>query len=285
MFLDKTTDTRVGTDGDGSFDEVERNVVSGNYSEIGVFTGNAYLYGLEVVDRLISGEIPSIQSTQTIATANLSDANQPENGAWNYNNPIPGLGGDDYALVTTGTIQVATEGTYSFAISGNDGGRLRIDGQEIIVNDSAYSYSYKYGQATLSAGQHSIEWTSFQRNGLAGWELSVSDTINNFTPISSTNGWKVLGDPNPHSNIRLSPSTNLSVKSYKVSGSEITNILLAGNYIGSNADGTAAISNGQIGVQVSHSRFVTIGGSNPAMANVFPARVSVSMIMVLHLRT
>ncbi|MFM8401207.1 MAG: hypothetical protein ACKOAH_25575, partial [Pirellula sp.] len=57
--------------------------------------------------------------------------------------------------------------------------------------------------------------------------------------------------------------------SYKVNGSEQTNIVVAGNYIGSNAAGTEAISNGQIGVGVGHSRFVTIGGSSPAMANVF----------------
>ncbi|MFM7977537.1 MAG: PA14 domain-containing protein, partial [Pirellula sp.] len=269
LFLEKSTDTRIGTDGDGYFDQVERNVISGNYSEIGILTGNAFVYGLEVVDKVLSNHISSSQTTGSIQQADLSDAGNPANGTWGYNHPIPGGGSSDYFVLVTGSIEVNVAGTYSFAISGDDGGRLKIGNQSVIIDDNQHGFESRYGQATLGVGQHSFEWIGFNRVGSSGWELSVSNLAENTHSVSTANGWKVLGDPNPHPQLRLAPSTNLSVTSYKVNGSEQTNIVVAGNYIGSNAAGTEAISNGQIGVGVGHSRFVTIGGSSPAMANVF----------------
>ncbi|MFM8397259.1 MAG: PA14 domain-containing protein, partial [Pirellula sp.] len=185
LFLEKSTDTRIGTDGDGYFDQVERNVISGNYSEIGIFTGNAFVYGLEVVDKVLSNHISSSQTTGSIQQADLSDAGNPANGTWGYNHPIPGGGSSDYFVLVTGSIEVNVAGTYSFAISGDDGGRLKIGNQSVIIDDNQHGFESRYGQATLGVGQHSFEWIGFNRVGSSGWELSVSNLAENTHSVST----------------------------------------------------------------------------------------------------
>ncbi len=81
--------------------------------------------GLTQVDQMVAGTLASQTSTSTISQADLSDATSPSTGNWTFNHPIPGGGGNDYAFVATGTLQVNVAGTYSFAMAGNEGGRLR----------------------------------------------------------------------------------------------------------------------------------------------------------------
>jgi parallel beta-helix repeat protein len=258
VLLEKTTESRVGTNGDGFADDLERNVVSGNAgNQITVNTGTPIVYGLPVVDKLISGEIPSIQSTGTIDQADLADFTWPATGYWGYNHPIPGGGGDQYAIKVTGTIEVLVSRSYLFALGGDDGGRLKIGSEPVINDDSLHAFDVRYGEVFLSAGMHPFEWVGFERDGAAGFELSA--IVDGW--------WKVLGDPDPHAEIRLQSGTNMSVTTYQVAGSEKSNTLIAGNYIGTNATGNGTFPNDG-GISVSFSREVTIGGANPGMGNV-----------------
>ena len=269
IYVTKATDIRIGTNGDGVADELERNVISGNTSD-GVYfsTGNPQIYGLSIVDKILSGDVASTQSTGTITEADLSDSTSPSNGNWGYNSDIPGGGGDDYFVVVTGTIQVTTAGTYSFSMAGDNGGRLKIDNATIINDDSLHGFESRYGQATLSAGTHTFEWIGFEFYGAAGFELSVNSAANNTSAITSANGWKVLGDPSPHSQIRLSPGTSMSVTTYTPAGPEKSNSDIAGNYIGTNASGNSRVANGRHGIFVDQSRFVTVGGDSSVERNV-----------------
>ncbi|MFN8766238.1 MAG: beta strand repeat-containing protein, partial [Pirellulaceae bacterium] len=258
VFLEKTTESRVGTNGDGFADDLERNVVSGNSgNQVTVNTGNAFVYGLPVVDKLITGDIPSIQATGTIDQADLADSTWPSWGNWGYNYPIPGGGGDQYAVKVTGTIEVLESRSYLFALGGDDGGRLKIGSNLVINDDSLHAFDVRYGEVFLSTGTHQFEWVGFERDGAAGFELSV--IVDGW--------WKVLGDPDPHAEIRLQSGTNMSVTTYQVAGSEKSNTLIAGNYIGTNATGNGTFPNDG-GISVSFSREVTIGGDNPGMGNV-----------------
>ncbi|MFM8328226.1 MAG: PA14 domain-containing protein, partial [Pirellulaceae bacterium] len=258
VFLEKTTESRVGTNGDGFVDNLERNVVSGNAgNQITVNTGNAFVYGLPVVDKLISGEIPSIQSTGTIDQADLADFTWPAGGYWGYNHPIPGGGGDQYAVKVTGTIEVLQSRSYLFALGGDDGGRLKIGSELVINDDSLHAFDVRYGEVFLAEGTHQFEWVGFERDGAAGFELSV--IVDGW--------WKVLGDPDPHAEIRLQSGTNMSVTTYQVAGSEKSNTLIAGNYVGTNVTGNGTFPNDG-GIIVSFSREVTIGGASPGMGNV-----------------
>ena len=258
VYLERTTESRVGTDGDGVLDALERNVISGNVgSQVRLYTANAIVYGLPVVDKLISGEIPSIQSSGTIDQADLADYSWPSWGYWWYDNPIPGGGGDQYAVRVTGSIEVLESRSYLFALGGDDGGRLKIGSNVVINDDSLHPFEVRYGEVFLTAGTHSFEWLGFERDGAAGFELSV--IVDGM--------WKVLGDPDPHAEIRLQSGTNMAVTTYYVAGTDQSNTLIAGNYIGTNATGNGTFPTDG-GIDVSFSRDVTIGGANPGMGNV-----------------
>src|SRR5262249_1265235 len=170
--------------------------------------------------------------------ADFNDVTSGAAGNWTYNNPIPGGGGDDYAIVSTGTINVNTAGDFTFALSGDDGGRLRIDGADVIVANTLHVFTDKFGTVTLSAGAHSFEWAGFERGGAAGFELSVKVGSGQTGPVTTANGWHVLGDPSPVAEIALQGTIATTVY-YSTGVSQVT---VAGNYLGTNAAGTAALA-------------------------------------------
>ncbi len=151
------------------------------------------------VDAMIAG---TVSSTTVMAQFDQADIRDSADGRWSFNNPVPGGGGDDYAIFGTGTLQVSTAGVFSFAISGDDGGRLRIDGIDVIVDDTTHPFEDRFGQATLGAGNHTFQWVGFERGGGAGWEFSVAPGANT-SPVNGLNGWKVVGDSSPHPEIEL----------------------------------------------------------------------------------
>ncbi|MFC1516467.1 Ig-like domain-containing protein, partial [Thermodesulfobacteriota bacterium] len=162
---------------------------------------------LTTVDEMIEGTQLSTTAADKIDQADIKDN---AHGRWSYNNAVPGGGGDDYAIVGTGTLQVNTAGVFSFAISGDDGGRLRIDGKDVIVDENLHPFQDKFGVATLDSGTHTFEWVGFERSGGAGWEFSVAVGTNS-EPVNSSNGWKVVGDPEPHSEISLNGQIDVTV--------------------------------------------------------------------------
>src|SRR5262249_48283282 len=136
----------------------------------------------------------------------------PSNGHWGYNNPIPGGGGNDYAIVVTGTLHVFTAGTFTFDSGSDDGSRLVIDGSNVVVNDRLQPFTDLFGNKALTVGDHSFVWTGYQRGGAAGFELSVKVGASQTAPITTANGWHVIGDPNPDPAISLSGT--MSVTAY-----------------------------------------------------------------------
>lgn len=173
----------------------------------GIAVHSPYVSDLATVDAMVSGSLPSESFTGTIEQADLYDGfTWFEN--WFYNNPIPGGGGDDYGIVATGALNVTTPGLYSFAISNDDGARLRIDGADVIVDDALHGFENRFGSAELTAGLHSFEWVGFERGFDAGFELSVAVGEVDFEDVSyplyyQDVDWKVVGDPFPAAEIAL----------------------------------------------------------------------------------
>jgi len=137
------------------------------------------IQGLETVDAMTDGRAGSFTGTAIIEDADLNDNSA---GIWSFDNPIPlpespdfeGEPGDlnQYAVVSRGTITVNTAGDYVFGVGGDDGGRLRINGDDVIVDDSFHGFQYETAQVTLPAGDHEIEWVGFEGGGGSGFELS-----------------------------------------------------------------------------------------------------------------
>ena len=194
----------VGTNGDGTNDAAERNVISGNDGP-GVNISNAAgvgpytsLTSLAAASALLAGQVPvaTITATGSITEADLDDYTAQSTGNWSVNNPVPGGGGVFYAFQGTGTIQVNTAGTYSFALGSDDGSEFLIDGNVVV----------QYGQTRALCRDlwhlHLLDtWDTLlhvdaitcQQAGGAGAEVSIASGTNT-SAVSTADGWWLLGD-------------------------------------------------------------------------------------------
>ena len=77
----------------------------------------------------------------------------------------PRLQDSYYAFKFDGFIDIETGGTYTFYTASDDGSKLYIDGKEVVNNDGRHGETEKSGQVSLSAGQHAIRVTYFDKYG------------------------------------------------------------------------------------------------------------------------
>jgi PKD domain/PA14 domain len=261
----RATNVRIGTDGNAVADLEERNVISGN-TGAGILIEGWSLMGLSIAEQFVSGAYPTSSFAFTVPQADIVDASASAAGNWGFNHGIPGGGGNYYAVRATGTLQVNTGGTFSFALGSDDGGRLRINGVDVVVDDTAHVFANRFGNATLNAGTHTFEWYGFDRTGFSGFEVSVAVGGGNTSTVNQANGWEVLGSPTPHSQIALVDSIEATVF-YSEPG--MINTKIAGNYIGTDPVGTLDFGNSGDGIRVqANSQGVTIGGSGSVLQNV-----------------
>ena len=71
----------------------------------------------------------------------------------------------NYAFLWTGSISIATAGTYTFYTGSEDGSELIIDGSTVVNNDGIHSYTEVSGTDALTAGTHSITVEYFEASG------------------------------------------------------------------------------------------------------------------------
>ncbi len=163
IFINRAEGTVIGTDGDGDSDAMEGNVISGNQAQgIQVQGDRELVESLADAEDLIDGTFPRTIVTGNISELDIRDVDGP-GGSWTVNNLVPGGGGDDYVVVATGTIDIATEDVYTFSLGGDDGGRLRIDDVDMVVDDSLHGFREFFGSRLLTAGTHTFEWLGMER--------------------------------------------------------------------------------------------------------------------------
>src|SRR5207237_2910355 len=127
------------------------------------------------------------------------------------------------------------------------------DGNLVVQFDTPRSFLSTYGAVALTAGTHTFEWMGYEQASSAGFEVSVAAGTNT-SAVSAANGWRVLGDNTlPGNGLELQGSIALTV-TYAASKQ-----VVAGNYIGTNAAGTAALVDTLDGVQITSSRGNVIG--------------------------
>ncbi len=78
---------------------------------------------------------------------------------------------DYFGIRYTGSIHVATGGSYTFYTISDDGSALYIDGVLVVNNDFSQGATERSGAVTLTAGMHAIEIRYFEGGG--GEELQV----------------------------------------------------------------------------------------------------------------
>ena len=110
-----------------------------------------------------TGQNELSEATMTgYTTVNFADG---PDGEFPGNNNFPGSGTTNYAVQITGTLVVNTPGKYTFVVNSSYGSRLRIDGQDIIVDDGSHAPGSSTGSIELSKPTVSVELITYGVNG------------------------------------------------------------------------------------------------------------------------
>jgi hypothetical protein len=147
------------------------------------------------VDQMIAGTLSNAQTTASIPNADLA---QGEVGRWTgqpgQDNGVPGTPDNAATFGTRGTgkLNVRTAGTYTFALSVDDGARLRIDLNRdgIDAGDNVFNEEDGSGLRVLAAdvtfpqtGEYDFEWVTLCTGANYGQEISVATLPGAGTPV------------------------------------------------------------------------------------------------------
>jgi hypothetical protein len=147
------------------------------------------------VDQMIAGTLQSAQTTANIASADLA---QGAVGQWTgqpgQDNPVPGNPDNTATFGTrsTGKLMVNAAGTYTFAMSVDDGARLRIDlnrngldaGDNVLNEEDGTGLRLLPVDVTFpQTGEYDFEWVTLCTGADYGQEICVSNLPGAGTPI------------------------------------------------------------------------------------------------------
>lgn len=108
---------------------------------------------------------PSILSEASAVVDTVNFLGDGPESHFTFSQPPPGGSGDQYALKATGFVEIPTAGFYTFGKNTDDGGSIRIDGTDLVVDDAFHSPADSFGSRFLSAGLHSFEVVMFEATG------------------------------------------------------------------------------------------------------------------------
>jgi alpha-L-fucosidase len=79
---------------------------------------------------------------------------------------------DYFAFVYEGFVRVPKDGLYVFFTESDDGSRLVIDGQQVVLNDGQHAMQERQGEIALAAGLHRLRTEFFEKTGEEGLRVS-----------------------------------------------------------------------------------------------------------------
>ncbi|MCK7498707.1 MAG: PA14 domain-containing protein [Comamonadaceae bacterium] len=129
-----------------------------------------------------SGQFDSLVLTNAIAGENLCGSRSVStiNGSGNPFNGTNGCTNDNYLTVFTGQINIPTDGTYTFAVDGDDAVDLQIDSTTVASwygGHGRYDYNTYSGSIFLSAGSHTIRFRHEENSGDDNYYLRWQRTV------------------------------------------------------------------------------------------------------------
>ncbi|HZJ15862.1 MAG TPA: lamin tail domain-containing protein [Chthoniobacteraceae bacterium] len=155
-------------------------------------TSYGALNSLATVDALLAlaPGSPQIVSEATALLPTLNVLGDGSDGHYGANLSPPNGSGEPYAIKATGTINIPTNGTYTFGLSSDDGGRIRIDGVNVMVDDTNHGPVDHLGAVSLTAGPHAIEVVMWEGGG--GDEVELYAAAGTFATWNA--GMRLVGD-------------------------------------------------------------------------------------------
>ena len=156
----------IDQDDDGILDIDENAACLGSihyefYDGTPVSNGNFSVDGIPTTGALASGDISDFDVNALQNAVDPGDA-------------------DSYAIRYSGTINIATAGTYTFFTTSDDGSKLYIDNNLVVNNDGDHSSKEEDGNITLTAGNHTITILFFENGGTSN--LSVAYRLGTTIP-------------------------------------------------------------------------------------------------------
>lgn len=106
--------------------------------------------------------LPDLSTLNPVKSGKVYDI-----GVWSVANR-----GENYGLQFKCSVEIPSDGEYTFYLASDDGSRLYIDDRELINNDGLHGVVEVSGKTNLVQGKHKLEVRYFQRGG--GQDLSVS---------------------------------------------------------------------------------------------------------------
>ena len=149
---------------------------------------NGTLSSLSSADAALAGSNVASETIKVELVCNFLDSGS--DGHFGNNLVFPGGGGDDYVVEVTGTIIIPTAGVWTFGLNSDDGGRIRIDGVNVMVDSTLHGAEDHFGSRNLSAGAHTIEAMFWERGG--GAEMELFAAKGSFTTFNA--GFQLVGD-------------------------------------------------------------------------------------------
>ncbi|MFT5410642.1 MAG: hypothetical protein ACI9NC_003375, partial [Verrucomicrobiales bacterium] len=150
---------------------------------------NVALTTLAIADSALAGNNVVSETVEVHPVCNFYDTGGDGHFP-NSNRVFPGGGGDNYTVEVTGTIIIPTAGSWTFGINSDDGGRIRINGTSVMVDDTRHGPQDHFGTISLSAGAHTLEAMFFENGGGAGMELFAAP--GSFATFNT--GFQLVGD-------------------------------------------------------------------------------------------
>lgn len=152
---------------------------------------------------------------------------------WGTNAPVPGAPQDGFYVRWSGYFRVPADGSYSFGAGGDDGYRLKINGQVVTENWSSHGYLASFGTGIpLTAGTNvSISLDYYEAGGPGSVKLLLNGPGNSGQPIDPQYlipsakvvppGWSISADADGNlAYDRLSVRQNGDVLLYDPDGTE-----------------------------------------------------------------
>lgn len=128
---------------------------------------NGSIQGLTDAENLslLPDSDPRVLRSATVVLPVLNILGTGGDGRYGSNYPPPAGNGDHYVIRATGFLEIPTAGTYTFGLNSDDGGRIRINRVNVMVDDTFHGPQDNFGNIQLAAGLHSFEVIMFEGGG------------------------------------------------------------------------------------------------------------------------
>lgn len=128
---------------------------------------------------------PQIAQEYTSLLQTLNLLGEGGDGHYGNNTAVALADPNIYAVRATGFLNIKTSAYYSFGLNSDDGGRIKMDGQNVMVSDTNHGPArIDIGVAYLSAGLHSFEFIMWEGGG--GDEVEFYAAYGNATTWNSS---------------------------------------------------------------------------------------------------